>query len=164
MEPLTIGILLVLGALAIAAFWPWICNFLSAVAIPFLEQHLGNRVGDSLRSLLAFLDKVATPANRALKEAWATFKYRVLSADTAYQKTGPTTAKATTTLHVRTDGDQVIRQTTEQTVPWEDLPEAIRDKLLKKPGARASLDVQQAVEQRMTERLEEEALDLGMGL
>jgi hypothetical protein len=164
MDPLTAGVLIVLGALAIVAFWPWICNFLSVVAIPFLEQHLGHRVGDSLRNLLAFLDKIAAPANRALKEAWATFKYRVLSADTVFQKNGSTTAMATTTLHVRTDGDQVVRQTSEQTVPWEDLPEAIRDKLLKKPGAKASLDVQQAVEQRMAERLNEDGLDLGMAL
>jgi len=163
-EPLTIAILVALGALAVAAFWPWICDFLSAVAIPFIERRLGNRVGDVLRKLLAFLDKSVTPANRLLKQAWATFKYRVLSAEAVYEKTGSTTAKATTTINVRTNQDEVVRHTTEEVVPWADLPPAIRDKLLTKPGTKASLDVQQAVEQRMSERLEEEALDLGLAL
>ena len=155
MDPLTIALMIALSSMAIVVMWPHILHYLTTVFLPFVKANFSDATFRHLTELFVFLDGKFCPARELLLRGWKLFNYHVLGIKTTYEKTGASTARATTETLVRTEDSRVVKQTSVEEVAWNDIPADIRAQMIKEQRTNGVVDTKAAVHHQMHERCAE---------
>jgi hypothetical protein len=139
--PLPVIALVVLGlggVLTVAAtFWADICEWYAEHANPWLEKHVPS-LAPHLMKAFQFIDSNAMlPLRRAVKAAWSKVRPYIVEATVTFLRVdGEWVRRVDSYLQKKLGaGEQMIKRTEERAVPWDELPESVRDAALRKRSA-----------------------------
>ncbi|MCC7420850.1 MAG: hypothetical protein IT428_11240 [Planctomycetaceae bacterium] len=162
MDPFTVAVVgTILGMVLGSIFWPYLVDWCSKSAIPFIRRCLGNSVGDAFAKLLVWVDKPACASRRAIVGAWKMVTGSVLKMKSTYSKTSATSYLEKRQVHLldRESGKQRVR-TEEYEVPWEQVPERVRDEMVRQGKDTAEVDVKESLLNSIKDRANEQSLVL----
>jgi hypothetical protein len=146
-----------------AAAWPYIADFFSKHVIPWFRQNVSDSVADTVSGLFSWLDNKMTLVRAKLRGAWNLFKRVFLGGSISVQKISATEAIQKSSTYMCKEDGSVVRRVEEKKVPWEQLPQSIREEMIRNSTDHASLDLKgmkEAVRQRALEKAEEEGMEL----
>ena len=143
MDPVTIAVIGVAGAIAISAaaaviFWPKVIKWAENNLLPWVQEHMPYLEQD-VRDAYSFLDKFATPANAIIKEKWRQVRQHLLrQVEKFEQQTDQTWLLETTSWFRKTlnelDPDKTVVEEirTVRQVGWDELPADVREAALRR--------------------------------
>ncbi len=160
-DPITIALVIAAAGVLFGSLllWHHIVDFFAAHVIPSLRRSVGDTVADTVATVIAWLDGKAVLTRKAVISAWRVFKERVLGIKASYIKTSPTTATVETVSTLRTGPQGATKLTVkEESVSLDDLPDEIREQLIRNPGSAVAADLGADVERMVANRAEEEGI------
>ena len=159
MEPITIAILLVTSALAVA-FWPWIVDFFSTKLIPWVRNRISTTLADEIASFIDFADGKIVLVRRAVKQLWMVFRRDVLGSKMEVRKIDATTVAGKTTTIIKDENGKYLQSTTEEVLAWDDLPEAIRSEMNRQGKTEAAIDLKKAAEENFRASAQKNGMEM----
>ena len=149
-----------LAALAVAC-WPRLLEFLNGPVRDLLEKCFGAAKCEWYSNFLSWCDKkCAVPIRRTVKMQWKKFKDTVLRIKSVYRKNpGGSYTKQNETI-LRTGAETARRIVTEETIGYEDLPNEVREAMIKRRTKVGELDERALVAEKVRQRAEEDGIEL----
>jgi hypothetical protein len=156
MDPITVWIIGAIG-LALAAsvvFWHQILEWGEKSVFPWFERHLPT-VAPYVRKAFSRVDNVVTSVRRAIKEAWDRVSHYLLKqvVELNRKTTSNTWVQQVTSWVIDVSGynnEPVVKQiTTETEVPYDSLPEDVREAFLRRQQTSFEKDVTEIRKQEM---------------
>jgi hypothetical protein len=158
-DPITIAIIIAAVLAGTVVLWHHIVNVFASYIIPFLRRHIGDTVADGVASMVAWVDRKVVLARNAVATLWRVFKERILGIKAVYRKTSATKASVETISTIRTGQREVKRErVTEEEVPLDELPDEVREQIIRNPLAPVEVDLKADVERRVISRASEEGI------
>jgi hypothetical protein len=156
MNPITnllIGAIGLALAASVVVFWHQILEWGEKSVFPWFERHLPT-VAPYVRKAFSRVDNVVTSVRRAIKEAWDRMsQYLLKQVVELNRQTSNTWVQQVTSWVIDVSGynnEPVVKQiTTETEVPYDNLPEDVREALLRRQQASFSKDVTDIRKQEM---------------
>lgn len=155
---ISIGAALLLGATVY--FWSHIADLFQKRIIPWFRARLGDSVADGIATVISWVDNKATMTQRLLRDAWQAINRHWLAGETEIHKEAADRAVITKTNYMLKPEGGVVRTTTEETVAWHDLPDNVRDAMLRQNTTQAKVDDKEAFRTLVEQRAAEEGLTL----
>lgn len=149
MEAITLVLIAAIGLveLAAVAFWHQILQWSEKNLFPWFEKHLPT-VAPYVRDAFSRLDRVATNIRLTIKAAWKKIREYLLKQVVEFNRQTSNTytwIQQVTSWVIETLDDNsqpVVKEIrTEQKVSWDDLPEELREAVLKKNKSSFGQDV-----------------------
>ena len=157
-------ILAILSIVAITAlvsfFWKSILNFLNGPVRNLLEKIFGADRCKWYVNFLVWADNKMTASNRVIKMMWKKFKDTILSVKSKYIDNGNGTYTKNSESFVRESPTSGRRVVVEETVDWADLPDNVRDEMLRQRSNKAELDDKAVAEEKFRQRAAEDGIEL----
>ena len=156
MDPIT-GLLIGLIGLGLAAtvvFWHQILTWGESNVFPWFERHLPT-LAPYVRQAFSRVDNVVTSVRRAIKEAWDRVSQYLLKqvVELNRKTTSNTWVQQVTSWVIDVSGynnEPVVKQiTTETEVPYDNLPQDVREALLRRQQTSFEKDVTEIRKQEM---------------
>lgn len=154
MDPITVFIIgvLALGAASVV-YWHRILEWGEKSVFPWFERHFPTLAPD-VRKAFSQVDNVATSVRRAVKEAWNRLsQYLLKQVVKLNRQTSNTWVRQVTSWVIDVSGynnQPVVKEiTTETTLNHDDLPEDVREALLRRQQTSFEKDVTKVREQEM---------------
>ncbi len=147
MEPITIAVLAVAGALFVA-FWAHIQLAFQDHVIPFVREILGDSVAQGLVWIISKLDNAVTNVSKEIKRVWKAFRKHVLKSEELYERQGPNDTQRVRTTYVQGSDGKVMRRTETETLDWDEVPQAVRNSMVQNNTRAGRIDITEAVERQ----------------
>lgn len=158
MDPITIAILAGTiggGAILIVAFWPYIVHFFSMHLIPWVREVVSDSAADAIADVISFVDNKVTGVRSLTKSAYKAFRETLLGCKTVYEKTGPNIVQTETTALVRNAAGELAAETVKTILKWDDLPNNIREEMIRQNQTKGEINVKSEVENRVRQVAED---------
>lgn len=147
-DPITVGLIIaVIGAIAAAValiFWHKILGWAENSLFPWLKKNIPS-IEDQIRWAFAKVDNVATPIRLAVKEAWSKLRKYLLKQTIVLkrQSSSKWIVRVTSWMVKRLESGETVpvKQETEETKSWDELPEDVREAFLRQEKENAELNV-----------------------
>lgn len=151
---------LIVAALAGAFlyFWNNIREYLTHSLRPWIAEKFGTRIGDSFAEMICWLDNKTTSVVRGLKGIVRFFKERVLGIKSTYKKVSPHVVAHEREVYVHLDDGRVLKRKETSEMAYEDLPDSIRNEMIRLNAVEASMDEKQFTMENIKKRAGEEQL------
>lgn len=113
---------------AIVVFWGKVTVWAKESFLPFVGKYLPMLREDVANAFEWIDDKVAVPMRRVFKAAWKKIRQFLLKTAIDFQRTSSNKWVRKTTSYVikNLESKQVVKQTVEEEIPWDDLTPDIR--------------------------------------
>ena len=156
-DPITIALLslLAISAVSIVVFWPKILEWAEKNVFPWFERHLPT-VAPYVRQAFSRVDNVVTAARRVIKQAWEKVSPYLLkqvlelSRQTSNIWVQLVTSWVVEMIETSGNKQSVFKEIrTEQEVPWDDLPQEVRENLLRRNQTSYTRDISQIRREEM---------------
>jgi hypothetical protein len=136
------------GATAAIALWTKMLNWADSSLFPWVKDHLPQLSG-IVRTAFALIDKAAVATARAVRNAWNQLRGSLLKMFIEIEGSyGTNRFTRTIVSWMQVAPQQVVKvETTASNIPWEELPDEVREQMLRR-GEKYELD--------FTEKREEE--------
>jgi hypothetical protein len=138
-----------ISAAAAFSFWTTILNWASKSLFPWLQKHLPP-LASIARTAFTILDKGVVSGIRQIRAAWDQLRLNLVKMFASVEGSpGTNQFIQRITSWLKTESNQVTKvETTVSNVPWHELPDEVREQLLRTGNDNYELDV--------TEKREEE--------
>jgi hypothetical protein len=151
----------VVGFLTGAYFWPYIADAFAQTVIPFVRRHLGDPVANLLVTLITWIDRPMGFLHNTVQEAWRFFKQKVIRIKRIFVKTSPTEVKEKTEVWV--SNGKPFQQVLERELQWHEVPQEIRDEMIRNGLDTAEIDMKKSVEGMVVEQAKKQKIELTVG-
>lgn len=142
-------IILLIGGALLVEFWPQIVDFFSSKIIPWVRNHVSDKYADVIGRIVSFADGKIVLIRRTLKEAWQKFKSFILGMRSTYKRRGANKVEVKTEMFTPSSNGNVNNTIITEQVEWDELPESVRSEMLRQNKQEASLDVREAVVEKV---------------
>jgi len=149
--PLVIAVVAVVATAA----WPSVLHYLQSYFLPWVQQVLPPAVSEMLTGLVVFLDERACSVRRTAALAWRQFQSTVLGMETTYRKIGPNSVETVQTCIIDLGDGRGLKRTSTYDLPWQEVPDPVREAMIAENASAARLDSRQVVESRFRTRAKE---------
>lgn len=146
--------------LLVVALWPWIVEFMTQDIIPWIRSEISEETASTLVDLMAWIDKSVSPARNQIRKMIECFNAEVLGIKRDFEKTSSESATVRTECYVRKDNGRVAKRVDTEEIQWEELPQSIRDEMIRQNKAHASMDLKAAILMKAKQRLDDEGLTM----
>lgn len=139
----------IFGVVATVALtlWDKILKWADNSLFPWIEQNLSPNIADSVRGAFAFIDRIAVPIRRAVKQAWENLRQFLLKMVVDFQqKSSSNWIKRVTSYIIRvlspkkSDKPEVVRVVSEEHIDPDFLPPDVREAWLRKAQKNYEVD------------------------
>ena len=142
-----IGAILLVGVAVAATFWRTIISWAHDSLFPWVEKNVPSLLG-VLKTAFVLLDKVAVAVRVTAKEAWQRLKAILIKQVLKFVRVDGTWHRVFESwMTSKEDENKAIRITTEEAVVWEELPDDVREALVRR--AELNVDVTALREQEI---------------
>ena len=149
--PILVGILAVSAGAALL-FWHKVLDWAHNSLVPRLSQW-NPKLGELAKEALIALDKVATPMQHAVKRAWTRLRQILLRQIVHLQRESANSWITTVTSWLipllEHGSKEVIKQETVYRVPYEQLPQDVREAYIRQNKTGTTLDIVDLREEEM---------------
>jgi hypothetical protein len=161
MDTITITTLLLstLGILGCAFVWKLLLVFLAGQFCFWIAKHYSEKAAEQFAKFLDWLNrKILSLSSAVIKKMVEIFKSFVQGMKATYEKKNANTVECTreTRINIGNNQTETIIETT--TIPWDEVPKEIRNKMVKKQTSQSVMDEKQFVLDLTKKRAEEENL------
>ncbi|MFC7529762.1 hypothetical protein [Actinoplanes sp. GCM10030250] len=127
---------------AVIVFWEQVLGWAEKVITPWFEDHLPSLV-PYLRNAYVGIDKAVVGVRRAAKKAWQEVRRVLLKqfVEYAQQPDGSWLVRLVSWLIGPDESRRTTKITSEQSVPYHDLPDAVRAEILKRGKTSHQVDL-----------------------
>ena len=150
----------IVGVLVGAYFWSYIVDAFQKHILPWCRENLSPGISGHIEGMFVWLDKKVTATKRAINESWALFSKSLLGSETRVARKSATEGIITRTDYLVTGEGKVKRRIAEQAVSWHELPDNLRDEMLRLGSSEAVMDNKAAIRDKVLERAAEEGMVL----
>jgi hypothetical protein len=157
----TIVIVVIVGGIFGLCAWPYFADLCARTVIPFIRRKLGDAMAEPLATLLTLVDRPACICRKTMMSGWRFLTGRVNRLTSRYTRKSPTIYYERTTSHVvNPDSGKTMVHEVEYEIPWEDVPQQIRDEMNRTGARTGEVNVKGTVVDTLLREAEKQEIEL----